>query len=102
MKNRLPERDEVLTSVVSRLAGQDKPVILLTKLCVGNLKDAKCILCFYVGRWKREEAIHFLESRVQLEKMRTLRWVTVCRLVLLAVLLMIYPGWLFSGTLPLQ
>jgi len=94
VKVRLPGRDETLTLVVSRLAGKDKPMMLLTNLPVENLKDAKRIMRFYIRRWECEEAIRFLKSQVNLEKIRTFRWSAIRRLVLLAVLVMIYLGWL--------
>ena len=94
VKVRLPGRDEDLTLVVSRLAGVDKPMMLLTNLPVENLKNAKRVLRFYVRRWECEEGIRFLKSQVNLEKIRTFRWSAICRLVLLAVLVMIYLGWL--------
>jgi hypothetical protein len=94
VKVRLPGRDEDLTLVVSRLAGVDKPIMLLTNLPVENLKDAKRVLRFYIRRWECEEAIRFLKSQVNLEKIRTFRWSAICRLVLLAVLVMIYLGWI--------
>lgn len=93
MKVRLPGRDEALTLVVSRLAGQDKPMMLLTNLSVENLKDAKRIVRLYIRRWECEEAIRFLKSQIQLEKIRTFRWTAIRRLVLLSVLVMIYLGW---------
>jgi len=96
-KVRLPGRDEVLTLVVSRLAGKDKPMMLLTNLPVENIKDAKRILRFYIRRWECEEAIRFLKSQVNLEKIRTFHWSAIRRLVLLAVLVMIYLGWLFEA-----
>lgn len=96
-KGRLPGREETLTLVVSRLAGQEKPMMLLTNLSVENLKDAKRILRFYIRRWECEEAIRFLKSHVRLEKIRTFRWSAICRLVLLAVLVMIYLGWLLEA-----
>jgi hypothetical protein len=95
-KVRLPGRDEDLTLVVSRLAGQDKPMMLLTNLPVESPKEAKRILRFYIRRWECEEAIRFLKSHVRLEKIRTFRWSAICRLVLLAVLVMIYLGWLIE------
>jgi hypothetical protein len=94
VKVRLPGRDENLTLVVSRLAGVDKPMMLLTNLPVENLKDAKRVLCFYIRRWECEEGIRFLKCQVNLEKIRTFRWAAICRLVLLSVLVMIYLGWL--------
>ncbi len=97
VKVRLPGRDEALTLVVSRLAGKDKPMILLTNLPVENLKDAKRVLRFYIRRWECEEAIRFLKSQVNLEKIRTFRWCATRRLVLLAVLVMIYLGWLVEA-----
>ena len=94
VKVRLPGRDEDLTLVVSRLAGVDKPMMLLTNLPVENLKDAKRVLRFYIRRWECEEGIRFLKCQVNLEKIRTFRWSAICRLILLAVLVMIYLGWL--------
>jgi hypothetical protein len=89
----LPGRDEDLTLVVSRLAGVDKPMMLLTNLPVDNPKDAKRILRLYTRRWECEEGIRLLKSQVNLEKIRTLRWPAICRLVLLSVLVMTYSGW---------
>jgi hypothetical protein len=97
VKVRLPGRDEALTLVVSRLAGKDEPMMLLTNLPVENLKDAKRILRFYIRRWECEEAIRFLKSQVNLEKIRTFRWSAIRRLVLLAMLVMIYLGWLLES-----
>jgi hypothetical protein len=97
VKVRLPGRDEALTLVVSRIAGKDKPMMLLTNLPVENLKDAKRILRFYIRRWECEEAIRFLKSQVNLEKIRTFRWSAIRRLVLLSVLVMIYLGWLLDS-----
>jgi hypothetical protein len=94
VKVRLPGRDEDLTLIVSRLAGNDKPMMLLTNLPVDNLKDAKRVLRLYIRRWECEEAIRFLKSQVNLEKIRTFRWSAIRRLVLLAVLVMMYLGWL--------
>jgi hypothetical protein len=91
---RLPGRAENLTLVVSRLAGNDVPMMLLTNLPVENTTDTKCIMRFYVRRWECEEGIRFLKSQVNLEKVRTFSWTAICRLVLLAVLVMIYLGWL--------
>lgn len=94
---RLPERQESLTLVVSRLAGKDKPMMLLTSLPVENSKDAKRILRLYMRRWECEEAIRLLKSQVNLEKIRTFRWRAIRRLVLLAVFVMIYLGWLVEA-----
>ena len=97
VKVRLPGREENLTLVVSRLAGCDKPLMLLTNLPVENLKDAKRVLRYYIRRWECEEAIRFLKSQVNLEKIRTFRWCAIRRLVLLSVLVMIYLGWIVEG-----
>jgi hypothetical protein len=97
VKVRLPGREEDLTLVVSRLAGVDKPMMLLTDLPIENLKDAKRVLRFYIRRWECEEAIRFLKSQVNLEKIRTFSWSAIRRLVLLAVLVMIYLGWLVEA-----
>jgi len=97
VKVRLPGRDEDLTLVVCRLAGSDQPMMLLTNLPVENLADAKRVLRFYIRRWECEEGIRFLKSQVNLEKIRTFRWSAIRRLVLLAVLVMIYLGWLVEA-----
>ena len=94
---RLPGREEDLTMVVSRLAGNDKPMMLLTNLPVDNVKDAERILRYYIQRWECEEGIRFLKSQINLEKIRTFRWSAICRLVLLTVLVMIYLGWLVEA-----
>ena len=94
---RLPGRDEALTLVVCRLAGNDKPMMLLTNLSVENSRDAKRIVRFYIRRWECEEAIRFLKSQVRLEKIRTFRWTAIRRLVLLAVLVMSYLGWIVEA-----
>jgi len=96
-KVRLSGRDEVLTLIVSRLAGHDKPMMLLTNLPVEDVKDAERILRFYIRRWECEEGIRFLKSQVNLEKIRTFSWSAICRLVLLAILVMIYLGWLVEA-----
>jgi hypothetical protein len=95
-KVRLPRRDENLTLVVSRIAGKNTPLMLLTNLPVKNADDARRILRYYLRRWECEEAIRFLKSQVHLEKIRTFRWCAICRLVLLAMLVMIYVGWIIE------
>ena len=90
----LPGREEELTLVVSRLAGNDKPMMLLTNLPVKNLADAKRVLRFYIRRWECEEGIRFLKNQANLEKIRTFRWSAIRRLVLLTVLVMTYLDWL--------
>lgn len=87
---RLPGRDENLTLVVSRLAGLDKPMMLLTNVPVKNLEDAIRVLRYYIRRWECEQAIRFLKNQVNLERIRTFRWNAIRRLVLLAVLVMLY------------
>ena len=47
--------------------------------------------------WKIEEGIRFLKSQVSLEKIRTFRWSAIRRLVLLAVLVMLYLGWVVEA-----
>ena len=93
-KVRLPGRTENLTLVVCRLAGVDKPMMLLTNMTVENQKDAKRVLGFYIRRWECEEGVRFLKNQVKIERIRTFRWSAICRLMLLAVLVMIYLGWL--------
>jgi len=97
IKVQLPGRDEELTMIVSRLAGHDKPMMLLTNLPVENVKDAKRIMRLYIRRWECEEGIRFLKNQVSLEKIRTFKWFAICRLVLLAALVMIYLSWLVES-----
>jgi hypothetical protein len=97
VKVRLPGRKENLTMIVSRLAGCDTPLMLLTNLPVENLSDAKRILRYYIRRWECEEAVRFLKNQVNLEKIRTFRWTAIRRLVLLAMLVMIYLCWIVEG-----
>lgn len=97
VKVRLPGREESLTLVVSRLAGCQRPLMLLTNLPVENIRDAKRVLRYYVRRWECEEGIRFLKNQVNLEKIRTFRWCAIRRLVLLAVLVMIYLGWIVEA-----
>jgi hypothetical protein len=76
-------------------------MMLLTNLPVENADDAKRILTFYIRRWECEEGIRFLKSQVHLEKIRTFRWCAIRRLVLLAILVMIYIGWIVETHLDL-
>jgi hypothetical protein len=94
VKVRLLAREEDLTMVVSRIAGEDTPLMLLTSLPVEGVDDARRILRYYIRRWECEEAIRFLKSQVHLERIRAFRWSAICRLVLVSVVVMIYLCWL--------
>lgn len=94
VKVRLPGRKEVLTMVVSREAGRDTPLMILTNLPVESDNDARTVLQYYGRRWECEEGIRFLKSQVNLEEIRTFNWAAICRLILLAVVVMIYLCWL--------
>jgi hypothetical protein len=96
VKVRLPGRSEFLTMVVSRVAGSDVPFMLLTNLPVECLADAQRVLRYYIRRWECEEGMQFLKEQVNLESIRTFRWSAICRLVLMAVLVMIYLAWLIE------
>lgn len=96
VKVRLPGRTELLTMVVARLAGRDLPFMLLTNLPVESADDARRVLRYYARRWECEEGIRFLKSEVSLERIRTFKWTAICRLVLLAVLVMVYLAWLLE------
>jgi len=48
VKVRLPGREESLTMVVSRLAGCQRPLMLLTNLPVENIRDAKLDFCHFI------------------------------------------------------
>ena len=93
---RLPGRKETLTMVVARTAGRDVPFMLLTNLPVETVQDARRVLRYYARRWECEEGIRFLKSEVSLERIRTFNWTATCRLVLLAVLVMLYLTWLLE------
>jgi hypothetical protein len=93
-KVHLPGRQEDLSLVVSRLAGCEPPLMLLTNLPVEGTKNVARVLRYYIRRWECEEAIRFLKSQVDLEKIRTFSWRAIERLVLLAVLVMVYLGWI--------
>ena len=101
VKVRLPGREETLTMIVAHSPGNAVPFMLLTNLSVESLADAKHVLRFYVRRWECEEGIQFLKEQVDLEAIRTFRWTAICRLVLLAVLVMLYLAWLYEKHLPL-
>ena len=93
---RLPGRKETLTMVVARTPGTDVPFMLLTNLSVESAEDARRVLGYYARRWECEEGIRFLKSKVNLERIRTFNWTAICRLVLLAVLVMLYLTWLLE------
>jgi hypothetical protein len=93
---RLPGREEALTMVIARAAGSDMPFMLLTNLPVESADDARRVLHYYARRWDCEEGIRFLKSEVRLERIRTFHWTAICRLVLLAVLVMLYLTWLLE------
>lgn len=93
---RLPGRTETLTMVVARAAGNDMPFMLLTNLPVETVEDARRVLRYYARRWECEEGIRFLKSEVNLERIRTFNWTAICRLVMLAVLVMLYLTWLLE------
>lgn len=96
VKVRLPGRTETLTMIVARTAGSDVPFMVLTTLSVESPDDARRVLRYYARRWECEEAIRFLKSEVNLEGIRTFNWTAICRLVLLAVLVMLYLTWLLE------
>ena len=96
VKVRLPGRTELLTMVVARTPGSDVPFMLLTNLPVESADDARRVLRYYARRWECEEGIRFLKSEVNLEQIRTFNWTAICRLVLLAVLVMLYLTWLIE------
>ena len=59
-------------------------------------EDARRVLRYYARRWECEEGIRFLKSEVNLEWIRTFNWTAICRLVLLAALVMLYLTWLLE------
>jgi len=100
VKVRLPQRQEVLTMVVSRISGEDTPMMLLTNLPVKTQKMQTNTAILHPKMGMRE-GIRFLKSQVHLERIRTFRWRAIGRLVLLAVLVMIYIGWVIETHLDL-
>jgi len=101
VKVRLPGREETLTMIVARRPGNDVPFMLLTNLPVDALTDAKRVLRFYIRRWECEEGMQFLKEQVDMEAIRTFRWTAICRLVLLAAVVMLYLAWLWEKHLGL-
>ena len=87
--------------IVARNPGSDIPFMLLTNLPVETVADAKRILRFYCRRWECEEGMQFLKEQVSLEAIRTFRWTAICRLVLLAAVVMLYLAWLWEKHLKL-
>ena len=82
--------------VVARTPGTDVPSVLLTNLSVESAEDARRVLGYYARRWECEEGLRFLKSEVNLERICTFNWTAICRLVLLAVLVMLYLTWLLE------
>jgi hypothetical protein len=101
VKVRLPGRKETLTMIVARSPGSDVPFMLLTTLPVETLADAKQVLRFYLRRWECEEGMQCLKEQVDLEAIRTFRWTAICRLVLLAMIVMVYLSWLWEKSFQL-
>lgn len=101
VKVRLPGRNETLTMVIARSPGNDVPFMLMTNLPVETLSDAKRVLRFYCRRWECEEGMQFLKEQINLETIRTFRWTAICRLVLLAAVVMLYLAWLWEKHLRL-
>jgi len=101
VKVRLPGRNETMTMIVARSSGSDVPFMLLTNLPVENVADARRVLIFYVRRWECEEGMQFLKEEVSLEAIRTFRWTAICRLILLATVVMLYLAWLWEKHLGL-
>lgn len=97
VKVRLPRRTENLTMVVARTPGHDVPFMLLTSLPVKTVEDARRVLHHYARRWECEEGIRFLKAEVHLEQIRTFHWNAIRRLVLLAVVVMLYLAWLLES-----
>jgi len=93
VKVRLPGRDETMTMIVARNPDSDVPFMLLTNLPVETVADAKHVLRFYLRRWECEEGMQFLKEQVSLEAIRTFRWTAICRLVLLAAVVMLYTAY---------
>jgi hypothetical protein len=89
----LPNRNEELTMIVSRLNGYTKPMMLLTNAVVKNAADARRVFGLYIRRWECEEGMRFLKSQINLEKIRAFSWSAICRLVLLCFVVMQYVVW---------
>ena len=71
-------------------------IILLTNLPVESTDDTQRVLRDYARKWECEKGIRFLKSVVSLERIRSFSWTAICRLVLLAVLVMLYLTWLIK------
>ena len=90
----LPERpNRPLYLVCKTLRGRDKPLILLTSLCVESRTGAKHVLQYYRWRWKCEEAARFLKSQLGMERFAVRTYEAFPRLMLLVSLAMGFLTW---------
>jgi hypothetical protein len=91
----LPERpDHPLHLVAKGVAGNDRPLMLLTALTVENLDTAKRVLSYYRRRWHCEEAARFLKKELGLERFALRTYEALPRLLFLAALAMGFLTWL--------
>ena len=91
-----PQKKFLRDGLIGLLRAGRPVVCRMTSLPVESPDDARCVLRYYARRWECEEGIRFLKSDVKLKRIRTFNWTAIRRLILLAVLVMIYLTWLLE------
>jgi IS4 transposase len=91
----LPERPNCpLYLTCKTTPGYDRPLILLTSLCVPALEQAERVLQYYRQRWKCEESARFLKRQMGLERFALRTYEAFGRLMLLAAVTMGLLTWM--------
>jgi hypothetical protein len=91
----LPERpNEPLYLVCKTTPGYDRPLILLTRLCVADPTSAEGVLQYYRQRWKCEESARFLKGQMGLERFALRTYEAFGRLMMLAAITMGLLTWM--------
>jgi len=75
-----------LSMVVTTSNFSTKPMVLLTNMKVRSAKDAREVVDAYHERWGSEEGFRFMKTELGLEEMRALKWISLQRLAVLAML----------------
>jgi hypothetical protein len=91
----LPERpNQPLYMVCKTTPGYDRPLILLTRLCVVDPASGEAVLRYYRQRWKCEESARFLKSQMGLERFALRTYEAFGRLMTLAAIAMGLLTWM--------
>jgi hypothetical protein len=91
----LPERPHHPLYLVCRtFPGQDRPLMLLSSLCVECSQQAQQVLRYYRWRWKCEESARFAKTSLGLERIALRTYEAFGPLLLLATLAMALLTWM--------